>query len=124
MSMYEALLDRFTQLCKDVFDRALTGVYLHGSMAMGCFQPQKSDIDLIVVVETALTDAQKRIFLREVVALNREAPPKGLELSVVQRRFCSPFVYPTPYEFHFSPAYLALAENPAAYIQKLQGNDP
>lgn len=122
--MYEALLERFALLCRETFGDELTGVYLHGSMAMGCFHPQRSDLDLIVVVEAPPTDAQKRRFLQGVVALDREAPEKGLELSVVERRFCKPFVYPTPYAFHFSKAHLALAKDPAAYLEKLQGVDP
>lgn len=120
---YEKLLERFAALCREVFGDQLTGVYLHGSMAMGCFRAQKSDIDLIVVAESALTDAQKRLFLQGVLALNREAPEKGLELSVVERRFCNPFVYPTPYEFHFSNAHLELAQNQEAYLRTLQGTD-
>ena len=46
---WQALADRFAAGCVDIFGKDLTGVYLHGSLAMGCFNPQKSDIDLMVV---------------------------------------------------------------------------
>ncbi len=35
--MYDQLLDDFTTLCRQVLGPKLTGIYLHGSMAMGCF---------------------------------------------------------------------------------------
>lgn len=102
----------------------LTGIYLHGSMAMGCFNPQKSDIDLIVVVEGEISDGQKMRFMERVVRMNERAPVKGLELSVVQRRYCRPFVYPTPYELHFSPAHLQwFRERPEEYVRDMKGED-
>lgn len=120
---YEKLLERFVKLCRDAFGTQLTGVYLHGSLAMGCFHPKKSDIDLLVVVESAPDEESKRAFLQGVLTLNAQAPEKGLELSVVERQYIKPFVYPTPYAFHFSNAHRALAENPAAYLETLQGTD-
>ena len=41
-----------------------------------------------------------------VVEINKLAPVKGIELSVVKEDVCNPFVYPTPYELHFSVAHL------------------
>lgn len=121
---YPTLLDRFTQLTRAVLGENLVGVYLHGSLAMGCFHPQRSDIDLIVVVRDALSEAEKIAYLARIVALNRQAPEKGIEMSVVRAAVCRPFVYPTPYEFHFSNAWLALAqEDPQAYVRRLCGTD-
>ena len=64
---------------------------------MGCFHPEKSDIDLIVVVSENLSDDQKGLLMQNIVLLNKEAPAKGLEISVVKKEFCKPFVYPTPF---------------------------
>ncbi|WP_245585925.1 nucleotidyltransferase domain-containing protein [Paenibacillus pinihumi] len=33
----------------------LAGIYVHGSVAMGCFNPEKSDLDLLVVVYKKLS---------------------------------------------------------------------
>ncbi len=121
---YQPLLNDFTNMCKTTFGSRLTGVYLHGSMAMGCFHEEKSDIDLIVIVQNDITDAQKMRFMEQVVQLNEDAPPKGLEVSVVKRRFCRPFVYPTPYELHFSPMHLKwFQEQPDDYIKNMNGED-
>src|SRR5690242_9294878 len=38
----------------------LLGVYLHCSLAMGCFNPEQSDIDLLVVVRDSMPGEIKR----------------------------------------------------------------
>lgn len=122
--MYKDLLDRFVDKSKETLGAGLTGIYLHGSMAMGCFQPDKSDIDLIVVIENDITDEQKISFMNEVVELNKEAPDKGIEMSVVKKEYCKNFVYPTPFELHFSNMHLGwFIDNPTDYISKMKGTD-
>lgn len=121
---YQELLDDFVSMTREVLGEQLTGVYLHGSMAMGCFHAEKSDIDLIVVVDGDITGAQKRTFMERVVELNGRAPAKGLEWSIVKREFCKPFVYPTPYELHFSPMHLNwFREKPEDYVKNMKGVD-
>ena len=63
------ILDSITLAAEDILGEALTGVYLHGSLAMGCFNPEKSDIDLILVIDRDVTDQQKRQFMETVVEL-------------------------------------------------------
>ena len=102
--MYDPNLpNAFVCLCREVLADALTGVYLHGSLAMGCFNPVTSDVDLIVVAGRAMSRAQKLHMMERLIGLNGRAPAKGIEMSVVLRSFCDPFVYPTPFELHFSP---------------------
>ncbi|MDE6852101.1 MAG: hypothetical protein K2J67_06375, partial [Lachnospiraceae bacterium] len=56
--------------------------------------------------------------------LNTYAPKKGLEFSIVKKEVCNPFIYPTPFELHFSNAHLEWYENnPADYIDKMIGTD-
>lgn len=121
---YQELLENMVQGCKRIFEANLTGIYLHGSLAMGCFNPKKSDIDLIIVIEKDITDEQKLAFMQVVVELNKQAPHKGIELSVVKREYCQDFVYPTPYELHFSNTHLQWFKNkPLDYIAKMTGTD-
>lgn len=121
---HDDLLLRFTQTAKELFGQNLTGIYLHGSAAMGCFHPVKSDLDLILVVEHDISDRVKMEFMKATVSFNKEAPAKGIELSIVKKAFCRPFVYPTPYELHFSNAHLAwFLEHPEEYIAKMKGTD-
>lgn len=122
---YQNLLKDFIEKTKAVLDENLVGIYLHGSMAMGCFNPEKSDIDLIIVVEETPEDGQKLEFMDFVVELDQQAPEKGLELSVVRRAVCSPFLYPTPFELHFSNTHLDwYRRDRLDYVEKMKGTDP
>ncbi len=121
---YENLVHIFAEKVKKVIGSDLTGIYLHGSMAMGCFNPNKSDIDIIVVIEKDISVSQKLLFMKEIAALNEQAPAKGLEISVVKREYCDPFLYPTPFELHFSPVHLdSYRRSPHDYVRNMNGVD-
>ena len=45
----ESLIKDYVERSGEILQDNLVGVYLHGSSVMGCFNPEKSDIDLIVV---------------------------------------------------------------------------
>ena len=122
--LYQSVTDDFVAVAREIIGEKLTGIYLHGSLAMGCFNPKKSDIDLIIVIEQNISDEQKRKFMERVVALNQQAPAKGLEMSIVLRKYCSPFVYPTPFELHFSPAHSQwFYDEPQNYVRNMKGDD-
>ena len=124
MNTYKTLLEEFVSRSKAIFGANLTGIYLHGSAVMGCFNPKKSDLDLLVVIKEVISNETKRRFMDMVVALNEQAPEKGIELSVVKECVCNPFVYPTPFELHFSKAHLQWYQsNPQDYVEKMKGTD-
>ena len=83
--MYKEIVNDFTNICRKILGENLTGVYLHGSAAMGCFHPKLSDVDFIVVVEKSIPDGVKLDFMRELIVLNAQAPAKGIEMSIVRR---------------------------------------
>ena len=74
----ENLINGFVEQSKEILQDNLVGVYLHGSSVMGCFNPEKSDIDLIVVVERPLPDPVKKEYLDMVVRYNAMGPAKGI----------------------------------------------
>lgn len=122
---YCALLDRFTAESREILGEALTGVYLHGSAVMGCFNPQVSDLDLLTVVSAPLTDETKRRYMDMVLRLDAEAPAKGIEMSILPASACRPFAYPTPFLLHYSRMHTAwYRRDPGDYIAKMQGTDP
>lgn len=122
--LYQNLLDEIVNKSKIIFKENLTGIYLHGSLAMGCFNPNKSDIDLIIVIRNNITDIQKLQFMNHIAELNKTAPGKGIELSIVKEDYCKNFLYPTPFELHFSNAHLQwFIDNPTDYIHKMNGTD-
>ena len=102
MIMLNNLLENFVEKSRGILGENLVGIYLHGSAVMGCFSENKSDVDLLVVVNTEISDAVKRQYMDMVVELNAVAPSKGIELSIVRKEICNPFIYPTPFELHFS----------------------
>ncbi|MBZ0288557.1 MAG: DUF4111 domain-containing protein [Anaerolineae bacterium] len=77
----------------------LTGIYLHGSLAMGCFNPARSDIDLLVVTRDGLGERTRAI--AELV-LKTSNHPRELEISFLREAYLHPWQYPTPFDFHFS----------------------
>lgn len=122
--MFNDLLTHFTHTSRSIFGQNLLGVYLHGSLAMGCFNPKKSDIDLMLVVEEEPSDEEKLAFMQQVILMNEEAPAKGLELSIITRRAVKPFAYPTPFVLHFSPMHLGwFQRDPHGYVQHMKGED-
>lgn len=124
MSALEELLNDFILNSKNILCDNLIGIYLHGSLAMGCYNEKKSDIDLLVVVKNDIPRKMKRRYMDMVVALNNKAPSKGIELSIVKEAACKPFVYPTPFELHFSVTHLNwYLSNPEDYIEKMNGTD-
>lgn len=120
----EELLKDFVDKSKEILKYNLLGIYLHGSAVMGCFNPDKSDLDLIIVVNKSMSDSQKREYMDMVVELNAKGPAKGIEMSIVTRNACKHFNYPTTFELHFSVKHLDwYKSNPENYIQQMKGTD-
>ncbi len=118
------LLKDFVMQSQSILGDNLTGIYLHGSAVMGCFNARKSDVDLLVVVKDEVSKAHKRKFMDMVVTLNERAPEKGIEMSIIKETVCNPFVYPTPFELHFSIAHLNwYKSNPEDYVERMNGTD-
>ena len=120
----DRLISRFAEMSENILKGRLAGVYLHGSAAMGCYHPKKSDLDFLVVVNTALSDAQKRRFMDRLLELDGACPGKGIEMSIVLKNVCNPFVYPTPFLLHYSRMHTAwYRRDPEGYIREMNGTD-
>ena len=96
------LLKTISERYQDILEHNLIGIYIHGSIAFGCFDWDRSDIDFIVVVENTVPRSIKIELLSVLEELCEQAPEKGFEMSVVLKQYCKKFIYPTPYELHFS----------------------
>ena len=124
MKKLKSITEKFVKQSQDILGDNLVGIYLHGSAAMGCFNDEKSDIDLLVVINSDLSAEDKLQYMDMVVELNAFAPTKDIELSVVKKSVCKPFIYPTPFELHFSVAHLEwYKRNPHDYVLKMNGTD-
>lgn len=92
-----------------------TDVYLHGSLAMGCFNPRRSDIDLLVVTAHPLSIEAKRSLIELLLRISRS--PHPVEISFLQRDDLFPWQYPTPFDLHYSEDWRE------QYSRDLQGDD-
>jgi streptomycin 3"-adenylyltransferase len=95
-------LERITATIRSLQASQLVGIYLHGSLAMGCYHPRRSDIDFLVVTDGPLQLGRKREMARAMLEIDAAAPGGGLEMSVVTRAAAERPAYPTPFELHFS----------------------
>lgn len=118
------LLDQVAESYKKILQNKLVGIYVHGSMAFGCFNWDKSDIDFLVVTNEIPTQNEKISMIQKIIDLYPASPPKGLEMSVILEKYCNKFIYPTPYELHYSNDHLtAIKKDINQYCQKMHGND-
>lgn len=119
------LLHRIKEAYQRILGENLTGIYVHGSIAFGCFHWERSDIDFLVVVEKPLTQHQKEQLIQVLLELDAFAPAKGFEMSVLLRSACSPFADPMPFELHYSNAHREnYQRNPSDTCRAMQGFDP
>ncbi|MDO3411474.1 DUF4111 domain-containing protein [Saccharibacillus sp. CPCC 101409] len=84
------------------------GVYLHGSLALGGFNPAASDLDLLVAVK----DKPARKQLRELTALTLELHSRlrsgrDIEYTVVEAAELRSPACPTPVVYHYSSMHRA-----------------
>lgn len=99
------ILNKIRDSYHNILGHELTGIYVHGSIAFGCFNWENSDIDFLVVAHEPLSLEQKQAMINVLLDMEDICPKKGVEMSVVQEKDCKPFVYPTPYELHYSVSH-------------------
>ncbi|WP_257007081.1 nucleotidyltransferase domain-containing protein [Shouchella clausii] len=79
----QVVLDKVTSLLKKKLSGSLIGIYLHGSMAMGCFNPLQSDVDILAVVKEKLSVDTYRKIANKLIRLEEEwKMVRGFEISI------------------------------------------
>lgn len=96
----ERFLKDLTANIQRLVETPIIGVYLHGSLAMGGFNPSKSDIDLLVVTETSIGMKTKKNLA--AFFLDQSSNPYPVEVSILNLSQLKEWKFPTPYDFHFS----------------------
>lgn len=123
---YPKALDEIKVFYENILRENLVGIYVHGSIAFGCFQWEKSDIDFLVVTRREPSASQKEKMVRKLLELDGAGlcPPKGFEMSAVLAEHCRDFVYPTPYTLHYSNAYSRQCrEDLPGFCRRMRGTD-
>jgi len=98
-------VDRCVAGIQELLAEELVGIYLHGSLAMGCFNPTSSDIDLLVVTQRGLSLATKRDTAE--LLLRVSAAPHPIEVSFLTQAQLHPWRHPAPFDFHYSEDWRA-----------------
>lgn len=96
------VLEQIKKSYQDILSENLIGIYVHGSIAFNCFHWDKSDIDFLVVTNELPSLHEKQELIKVLLRIDSICPPKGLEMSLILKKYCNDFVYPTPFELHFS----------------------
>ena len=118
------LLRKISAEYSGILGEKLVGIYAHGSLAFGCYNEKTSDIDFIAVVKQPLSAEEKTALVKVLQELEKYAPEKGFEMSVVMSEHCKNFVYPTPFQLHYSIAYRddALSDT-EGFARRMHGKD-
>ena len=93
-------IEQVTAIFQQAAGLDLLGVYLHGSLALGCFDPRRSDLDLLVVLRKPLTLPARRAVYEGLLSLSNS--PHPIEISVLQPEDLHPWRHPTPFDLHYS----------------------
>jgi streptomycin 3"-adenylyltransferase len=94
----------------------LVGMYLHGSLAMGCFNPNHSDLDLLVITTDRLPLILKRQIIEYLLACSQQ--PQPIEISLLGWAQLRPWRYPPPFDLHYSESWRA------SYTRDLASGQP
>jgi GNAT superfamily N-acetyltransferase/predicted nucleotidyltransferase len=94
-------IEELRDLYIKILDDNISGIYIHGSIAMRCFNVESSDVDVLVTVKKNLPINIKHELGRIHLTLSDKFH-QNIELSVVTDEVLEKFMYPTPFEFHYS----------------------
>lgn len=78
----------------------LTGVYLHGSIALNAFNPDSGDIDLLIVVKNPIPVEKRIEIAKDIIAIDNT--PRPLEMSAVTENDAGKWKNPGKCVFHYS----------------------
>lgn len=113
-------LDDLAAGLTEIFGDRLIGVYVHGSYALGCFNPRRSDLDVIGIARRAPTPEQHA---RLAELLERVSGPAGpldppeasaerpLEFHLLLAGDLRPWRHPCPFEVHWHGSLIERGED-------------
>ena len=99
------LMIEVNEWVKEILKDNYVGVYFHGSLRLGSFNPDRSDLDFIIVVKNKLSLEVKEKLFDKMLENENLFPKKGFEFSVVLEENCINIKHPVPYELHGSRSY-------------------
>jgi len=85
-----------------VLGENLVGFYLHGSLALGGFNPARSDVNIVVVTKQGMAIEIKRTLVTLLLRLSKMPCPISIHFLAQQNIF--PFQHPLSYDLYYNEA--------------------
>ena len=82
-----------------VLGENLVGFYLHGSLALGGFNPARSDVNIVAVTKQEMDREVKRTLVSLLLRLSRMPCPVSIHFLAQHNIF--PFQHPLPYDLYY-----------------------
>lgn len=121
--MIDSFLKECTNEIRAILGENAEGIYLHGSLVLGGFVPEKSDVDLIVVTKKSLHRSAVLDLTR--FFLKKSGEPFPIEVSVLNLPQLKKWQHPSRFEFHYSEAWRTHLEKLDPPFLNVQGwTDP
>ncbi len=98
-----AQISNLLAVFKQTLSENIIGIYLHGSLAMGCFNPARSDIDLLVVIQHGMSVETKRDIAQYLLTCSLSPAP--VEISFLVLSNILPFQHPLLFDLHYSESW-------------------
>ncbi|KGX83400.1 aminoglycoside adenylyltransferase domain-containing protein [Pontibacillus marinus] len=102
------ILNLHKEITKIINDN-MVGFYIHGSVAMGGFNPISSDVDILVVTEKPITVVTKRKLAKLFLTCSNS--PYPVEISFLNLDQLKYWKHPCPFDFHYSETWRERYEN-------------
>ena len=93
-------IESVTEIWKSRLGDDITGIYLHGSIALGAFLPSSSDIDILVVTKSGIPTETRLEIAKDIIAVDNLPCP--LEMSAVTLSDLMSWKDPGNCVFHYS----------------------
>jgi predicted nucleotidyltransferase len=91
------ILQRLEAELPDLLGPNLVGVYVYGSLAFGCYNPARSDVDILVITRRRIAPEARDPLARFLRPLRAK-----LEITFLTRAQLDPWRYPSPFDYHLS----------------------
>ncbi|MDE5539779.1 MAG: DUF4111 domain-containing protein, partial [Bacilli bacterium] len=106
MNIKQLMVD-VNEWIKEILQDNYVGVYFHGSLRLGSFNPNKSDLDFIIVIKKKIDYKTKELIWDKMLEKIDLFPKKGFEFSIVLEENCKNIKPPISYELHGSKDWIA-----------------
>lgn len=83
-----------------VLGENFVGFYLHGSLALGGFNPVRSDVNIVVVTKQGMATDVKRTLVTLLLRISKMPCP--VSIYFLAQRDIFPFQHPLPYDLHYN----------------------